>query len=99
MRIGSRVQQVGLTCHKPHGFGHGHAVYCIQMTKDICDLKAISMNLMHKNLQVTDRIYRILLELDVKTRMTQLGSQVSNDNQQSIERLEKFLGELKARKP
>jgi integrase len=67
------LSKVNLPYHSPHKFRHGHAVYGIKHAKDIGDLKALSQNLMHDSLQVTDKIYGILSFLDVKIRITRLG--------------------------
>ena len=40
---------------------------------DVADLKAVSQNLMHSSLQVTDSIYSVLATEDVQERITRLG--------------------------
>jgi integrase len=67
------LSRVGLPYHSPHKFRHGHAVYSIKQAKDIPTLKAISQNLMHANLSVTDGVYGILSDNDVKGKISQLG--------------------------
>jgi len=59
------LSRVGLPYHSPHKFRHGHAVYAIQHAQDIKALKAISQNLMHENLSITDGVYGVLSDLDV----------------------------------
>jgi integrase len=51
------LKKVGLPYHSPHKFRHGNAVYSLKQAKDIASLKAISQNLMHSNLSITDGIY------------------------------------------
>lgn len=70
------MRKVGLSYRKPHSFRHGHAVYSIQQSNDISDLKAISMNLMHENLQVTDGVYGIFSSIDVRQRIIDFGKNV-----------------------
>jgi hypothetical protein len=44
------------------------------MAKDVAALKAISQNLMHQNLSVTDGVYGILSENDVRKQIVGLSS-------------------------
>jgi hypothetical protein len=45
----------------------------LKQAKDIAALKAISQNLMHSNLSITDGIYGILSDMDVKAQIQGLG--------------------------
>lgn len=67
------LSKVGLPYHSPHKLRHGHAVYALKNARDISDLKAISQNLMHSNLSITDGVYGVLSNLDVRTKITGLG--------------------------
>jgi hypothetical protein len=69
----------GLPYHSPHKFRHGFAVYALKNTKDVPALKAVSQNLMHENLSVTDGIYGILSENDVRDRIATLGTTKDNE--------------------
>ncbi len=57
----------------PHKFRHGHATYGLKQAKDIGDLKAVSQNLMHANIGITDGIYAILSTEDMQERIASLG--------------------------
>lgn len=72
------LKRSGLQYHSPHKFRHGHAVYALSMAKDVATLKAVSQNLMHENLTVTDGVYGVLSEVDVAKRVAGLGSGESN---------------------
>ena len=50
----------------------GHAVYALKQAQDVATYKAVSMNLMHADLSVTDRIYAVLNEEDVRERIASL---------------------------
>lgn len=67
------LARVGLPYHSPHKFRHGHAVYALKQAKDIPALKAISQNLMHSNLSITDGVYGILSDMDVRKQIQSLG--------------------------
>ena len=66
--------KVGLPYHSPHKFRHGFAVYALKKAQDMGDFKAISQNMMHSNLSVTDGIYGIFSEQEVKNRITGLNN-------------------------
>lgn len=64
--------KAALTPLSPHKFRHGHANYVINKARDVGDLKALSQNLMHANLAVTDSIYSILSLEEVRDRFIAL---------------------------
>lgn len=72
------MSKVNLTYHSPHKFRHGFAVFTLKLAKDVGELKAISQNLMHANISITDGIYGILSDSDVKTKITNLNKNISN---------------------
>jgi site-specific recombinase XerC len=90
--------KAGLPYHSPHKFRHGHAVYALKKAKDIKGLKAVSQNLMHANLSITDGVYGMLSEIDVGEEITRLNNgQVDDhtDMEARIARLERrLLGDL-----
>lgn len=71
------LNRVGLPYHSPHKFRHGHAVYGVKKAKDVADLKAVSQNLMHSNLSITDGVYGVLSSADVGKRIAGLGQQAT----------------------
>ena len=72
------LEKVGLPYHSPHKFRHGNAVYSLKMAKDIQALKAVSQNLMHSNISITDGVYGVLFSSDVGQRIAGLGNQFDN---------------------
>jgi site-specific recombinase XerC len=67
------LTRVGLQYHSPHMFRHGNAVYSLMQCQDVADFKAVSQNLMHANLSVTDGVYGMLSDDDVGQRIGALG--------------------------
>jgi len=63
----------GLPFKGPHRFRHGHAVYGLLHARDMADYKAVSSNLMHADITITDEIYAPLLAQEVKGRIAGLG--------------------------
>jgi len=47
----------GIPYQSPHKFRHGHAVFALQHARTMADYKAVSMNLMHADISITDGIY------------------------------------------
>ena len=68
------LSRVGLPYHSPHKFRHGFAVYAIKHAKNMSDMKAISQNLMHANISITDGIYGGLSENDLKNKINSLSN-------------------------
>ncbi len=66
------LNKVGLPYHSPHKFRHGFAVYTIKLAKDIGELKAISQNLMHSSITITDGIYGGLSTNDMGKQINSL---------------------------
>ena len=80
--------KIGLLYHSPHKFRHGHAVLAIKLAKDVAALKAVGQNLMHSNLSITDGVYGILSNNDVKQQIKELAPPFTGlDKNQTVEEL------------
>jgi integrase len=75
----------------PHKFRHGHAVYALKLAKDIQTLKAVSQNLMHSNLSITDGVYGMLSGNDIRNQITLLGTMKDSTNIEELKTLIKPL--------
>jgi len=62
----------GLPYKSAHKFRHGHAVYGLLKAQTMADYKAVSMNLMHNDIKITDSIYAPILSEVVKDRIARL---------------------------
>jgi len=78
-RLRKLFSKAGLPYHSPHKFRHGHAVFALQHAKTMADYKAVSMNLMHNDIRVTDGIYAPLARDEVKDRIADLTGPTSVD--------------------
>ena len=65
-RLRHLFEAAGFPARSPHKFRHGHAVYALQHAKTMADYKAVSMNLMHDDIRVTDGIYAPLVSTEVR---------------------------------
>jgi integrase len=79
-RLRLLVKRAGLPYLSPHKYRHGHAVYALQGAKTMADYKAVSQNLMHADIRVTDGIYAPLLGSEVQRRIAQLDTGVSPEH-------------------
>ena len=60
-----------------HKFRHGHAVYGLLHARTMADYKAVSRNLMHTDITITDSIYAGLLDDEVEQRIAGLTEVVA----------------------
>jgi integrase len=81
----------GLPYKSAHKFRHGHAVYGLLKAQTMADYKAVSMNLMHNDIKITDSIYAPILSEEVKDRIAKLTS--SQDSVPDTE-FDDLLGQL-----
>lgn len=65
--------RAGVEYLSPHKLRHGHGVYGVKNAKDISELKAISQNLMHENIGITDGIYGKLADDDLSEIISKFG--------------------------
>ena len=69
-RLRALFALAGLPPLSPHKFRRGHAVWALQHARTMADYKAISQNLMHGDIRVTDGIYAPLLGSENGLRAT-----------------------------
>lgn len=88
------LSKVGLPYHSPHKFRHGHIQYGMKRAKTIADYKAVSMNVMHSSMDITDETYSNLDEQEIKSRIEQLGQKtgkVANESDDVLALFQEFL--------
>ncbi len=81
----------GLPYKSAHKFRHGHAVYGLLKAQTMADYKAVSLNLMHNDIKITDSIYAPILSEEVKDRIARLTS--DHDSMPDTE-IDGMLGQL-----
>lgn len=87
-------ERAGVNYLSPHKLRHGHVVYALRKARNMRELKAISQNVMHSSVTITDQIYGGLAGEDVQETITGLGHQ----KQESMEaKLDELLQLLKGR--
>ena len=67
------IEGAGLQYHSPHKFRHGHIHYGVARAKTIEDFKAVSMNVLHSSMEITDQFYSNLNDKENRDRIGHLG--------------------------
>jgi integrase len=67
------LAKVGLPYHSPHKFRHGHVHYGLAHAQTIEDYKAVSLNVMHSSMEITDQFYSVLNDDQVHQRISAMG--------------------------
>jgi site-specific recombinase XerC len=62
----------GIPYLTPHKLRHGHVVYALKKSKTFADFKAVSQNVMHASVTITDSIYGGLSGNDVQSIISSL---------------------------
>ena len=68
-------ERAGVPYKSPHKIRHGHGVYGVKKSRDMGELKAVSMNLMHANISITDGIYGRLANDDMADIISSFGEE------------------------
>lgn len=74
----------GVTYQSPHKLRHGHVVYGIKNARSLEELKAISQNVMHSSVVITDKIYGNLVGNDVAEIIARLGRPRSDASREEL---------------
>lgn len=85
----------GITYLSPHKLRHGHAVHALKRARTVAELKAVSQNLMHSDLTITNGVYGVLGNDDVQATIASLGGRERHEEREPIEALEEALERLK----
>ncbi len=81
----------GLAYHSPHKFRHGHIQYGLANSETIADYKAVSMNVMHASMEITDEFYSNLNDGEIQNRINRLTRKDESLENYELELFKKFL--------
>lgn len=73
-------QRAGVPYLSPHKLRHGHVIHALKQARDVAELKAISQNVMHTSITITDGIYGNLIHDDVRNTIARLGQSQTGDD-------------------
>jgi len=71
------IDSKGLPYHSPHKFRHGHIQYGLTHSESIADYKAVSMNVMHSSMEITDEFYSNLKDGEIQSRISGLKKRIN----------------------
>jgi site-specific recombinase XerD len=77
-------QKAGVEYKSPHKLRHGHIVYARNLAHDMAQLKAISQNVMHANVLITDQVYASLTDNQVQNVISSLGQSRSSGSRKEL---------------
>lgn len=90
-RLRKLFDLAGLPYNSAQKFRHGYAVYGLQHAQTMVDYKAVSMNLMHEDIKITDEIYAPILSNEVQLRIDRLAASEPDSKDNSLEYLVRSL--------
>lgn len=86
----------GVPYLSPHKFRHGHVVYALKQAHTVAELKAISQNVMHSSVTITDQVYGNLVGEDVSTIIGSLGKRSNPLPADKLDQLLSILQEMRS---
>jgi hypothetical protein len=75
-------------------FRHGHIQYGLARSKTLADYKAVSLNVMHASMKITDSTYSSLDNEEVKTRidcLTQVNTKHQHGQEELLRAFQEFI--------
>ena len=77
--------------HSPYKFRHGHTQSAQALSKTIADYKAISLNLLHSSMEITDQFYSNINDGEVQSRISGLNKQDQSFEDEEIQNYRQYL--------
>lgn len=77
LRLERLCQRAGVDYLSPHKLRHGHITWARGQCRTISDYKAVSQNVMHATLQITDSKYGMLADGELVSRLAGMGVDVA----------------------
>lgn len=71
--------KIGVPYYAPHKFRYANIQYGLGKSRSRADFKAVSMNVMHSNMDTTDEVYSRLSDSEVHARVEGLGKGGTDD--------------------
>ena len=75
-----------------HKFRRGHLIYGLNFIKDISQYKALSQNLMHSTITITDQYYAKFTDRDLKGKILDIFQDIPENNPKLLDQI---VGRLK----
>jgi integrase len=88
----------GVDYLSPHKLRHGHVVYALKQARTMAEMKAISQNVMHASVVITDQVYGRLMDEETRRIIASLGAK-KNSAGAPAEKLDEILALLHTLQP
>jgi integrase len=82
--------RVGLPYHSPHKFRHGHIQYGAAHAKTVADFKAVSMNVLHSSMDITDEVYSQFGDDEIRNRINGFSQVQASPGQNQVDEFTLF---------
>lgn len=82
--------RAGVKYKSPHKFRHGHIVHARSLARTMEEAKAVSQNVMHSDIVITDKVYSTLQTSKVQSTILNLGTQNKNEQTELIRLLDQL---------
>ena len=79
-------ERAGVPYQSPHKLRHGHVVHALKQAHNMAELKAISQNIMHASVVITDQVYGKLVNDNVRDVISNLGTQAQATKNDKLEK-------------
>lgn len=86
-------EMAGVPYLSPHKMRHGHVVYALKQAKTMAEMKAVSQNVMHSSMTITDGIYGRLVAGDVADIIGGLGKTIQPATDDRLDEILRLLRE------
>lgn len=93
-RLRALCERAGIAYRSAHKLRHGHAVYALSQISTMAEFKAVSQNLMHASLQITDQTYSGLVEDDVARVIRSIGDAARQPSDHVLDLVRELLARL-----
>ena len=81
-------ERAGVPYQSPHKLRHGHVVHALKQARNMAELKAISQNIMHASVIITDQVYGKLINDNVRDVISNLGTQAQPPQSGALDKTE-----------
>lgn len=85
--------RAGVPYQSPHKLRHGHVVHALKQARNMAELKAISQNIMHASVVITDQVYGKLINNNVRNVISSLGVR-NGDKSELLQLIEMLKAQL-----
>lgn len=76
-RLRNLCDAAGVPYKSSHKLRHGHVVWGLSRCRNMADYKALSLNIMHANMTITDEVYAVFNGEEIQSRLEEIAGRES----------------------